>query len=102
MEGGEFFEVAAQKIRDGELPETAILGSLDRYSALKDSDKKILSRFARGLSAQDCDGQISNLELLISGIKLSLSDATTELQSKGGLYVKGSILAAAAVVLLMI
>ena len=102
MEGGEFFETAAQKIREGELPERAVLGSLDRYCALKDTDKKILSRFAHGLRAQDCDGQISNLELLINAIKLSLSDATTELKSKGGLYVKGSILAAAAVVLLMI
>ena len=101
MSGGEFFEKAAQKIKDGSLPCDAVEESIGKYSALKPDDRKIIRRFARGLGAEDCEGQISNLELFINGIKTALSDASAELKAKGGLYVKGSILTAAAVVLLL-
>ena len=101
-EGGEFFERASQRIREGILPSEAVSETLEKYSSLKEDDKNIIRRFARGLGAEDCDGQISNVELFINGIKGSLSDAEAELRSKGGLYVKGSILTATAVVLLLV
>ena len=100
--GGDFFKSASEKIGKGLLPEDAVNESMAEFPSLKEDDKRIISRFARGLNAQDFAGQISNLELFSEDIKRNISHATQELDTKGRLYVKGSILCAMAIVLLLI
>lgn len=100
--GGEFFSLASEKINEGMLPESAVNESAKRYPCLREEDRRIIARFARGLDAQDCKGQISNLEVFIKDMESALLHASAELKTKGTLYVKGSILTAAAIVLLLI
>lgn len=102
LSGGEFFEKSAAKIRGGELPRQAVESVLGGYGGLTDEDRYCIFRFARGLDATDRDGQLSNLEIFIKDMEKALSSAETDLLTKGRLYIKGSILTAAAVVLLMI
>jgi len=102
MYGGDFFSLASEKINEGMLPETAVSECAKYFSCLRDEDRRNIERFARGLDARDCKGQISNLEVFIKDTENALSRATAELNTKGTLYVKGSILTAAAIVLLLI
>lgn len=100
--GGEFFFLASEKINEGMLPETAVTECAKQIPCLRVEERNIFERFAHGLDARDCQGQISNLEVFIKDLENALSVATAELSSKGTLYVKGSILTAAAIVLLLI
>ena len=102
LSGGEFFEKAALCIKSGELPSEAVRNTALVTQCLKKGDKDIILRFADGLCAYDCNGQIANIELLLREIDGSIEDASGELKTKGTLFVKGSILAAAAVVLILI
>ena len=102
LSGGEFFKTAASKIKTGELPSQAIEDSLQAYPILKIRDKECLRRFANGLGAGDCNGQIANLDIFINDVGKILKEAEDELNIKGKLYIKGSILSAAAIVLLLI
>ena len=102
MQGGEFYVFAAGKIRQGSSPCEAINESALEYRCLKEEDIHIIGTFAKGLGADDCEGQLSNIKLFINSLELSLSRATDELEKKGKLYIKGSILTAAAVVLFFI
>lgn len=100
--GGSFFESAAEKIGGGMLPCEAVKDTAYSLHALTGEDLRIIERFAEGLLARDCTGQLSNIELFSESIKTEIKNAANELDSRGKLYVKGSILTAAAVVLLLI
>ena len=102
LSGGAFFEKASEKIRQGDLPYRAVESVLSQFSSLKKEDKDLIFRFARGLDAADREGQLSNLEIFIKDMEKALSRAETDLLTKGTLYVKGSILTAAAIVLFLI
>lgn len=100
--GGIFFESAAKKIRDGMLPCEAVKDTASSFHVLCAEDLRIIERFSQGLIAEDCTGQLSNIELFSESLKTEIKNAADELASRGKLYVKGSILTAAAVVLLLI
>lgn len=100
--GGSFFESAAKKIGDGMLPCEAVKDTAHSLHVLSGEDLRIIERFAEGLIAHDCTGQLSNIELFSQSLKGEIKNAGDELASRGTLYVKGSILTAAAVVLLLI
>lgn len=100
--GGDFFELASKKIGEGLLPEEAVNESAWEFCSLTAEDRSIIFRFAHGLSAADCKGQLSNLELFTTELEKALQVATNDLNTRGKLCVKGSILTAAAVVLLLI
>lgn len=102
LSGGDFFKTAASKISGGMLPEEAVKETAHSLHVLTQEDLSIISRFAKGLCAQDCQGQLSNLGLFISSLESSIKSAGEELETRGKLYVKGSILTAAAIVLLLI
>lgn len=102
LSGGEFFEKAALDIKRGELPSEAVRNTVFLTHCLKKEDKDIILRFADGLSACDCNGQLANIELFLREIEGSIEEALGELKTKGALFVKGSLLAAAAVVLILI
>ena len=101
-DGGEFFESASKKIINGQLPEEAVKETACDLQCLTGEDAEIIERFASGLSATSCEGQISNLAVFITGIEKQLEKSENELGSKGKLFVKGSMLVAAAIVLLMV
>lgn len=100
--GGDFFENAATGIRHGKLPMQAVEESMSQYPVLKNADKLNILRFARGLDAKDCNGQLANLDIFINDTKKALAESESELNTKGRLYIKGSMLIAAAIVLLLI
>lgn len=100
--GGEFFKAAADKISCGMLPGEAVREAARALHSLNSEDLRIIERFANGLCAQDCKGQIANIGLFIKSLDTEITHATNELNTRGKLYVKGSILTAAAVVLLLI
>lgn len=102
IHGGEFFEKAAKRISEGELPSSAVKISCDRLCQLTKEDRECVLRFAEGLSANDCEGQVRNAELFITEIERQIEKASMELETKGKLFVKGSFLVAAAVVLILI
>ena len=99
---GDFFARAAENIRKGELPSVAVKNACETEHSLSKDDRDCIFRFADGLCAGDCAGQLSNIDLFISEIKRLSEKAEKELETKGKLFVKGSFLAAAAVILLMI
>lgn len=100
--GGDFFNTAAEKIAGGYSPEDAVIESASAIPSLTGEDMNVIRHFAKGLNADDCKGQVDNLILFKSGLDKQLTHAANELQSKGKLYIKGSILTAAAVVLLLL
>ena len=100
--GGRFFESAAEKIGGGMLPCEAVKDTARSFHVLKAEDLRIIERFAEGLIAHDCAGQLSNTEFFTQSLKGEIENAIRELNSRGKLYVKGSILTATAVVLLLI
>ena len=65
-------------------------------------DRECIYRFAEGLNAGDCKGQLANVELFISEMDRCVDHSEKELCAKGTLFIKGSILTAAAVVLIML
>ena len=99
---GEFFELAASNIRSGLLPMEAVKEACRTNRHLSERDRECIQRFAEGLQAGDCKGQLANAEMFISEMDQCVDRAEKELGTKGALFIKGSILTAAAVVLLMI
>lgn len=102
LQGGEFFEKAAGEMHAGALPGKAVNNAADSFRALNSEDRNIIMRFAAGLSADDCKGQIANIELFLKELEHNIDNASSELAQKGSLSVKGSILSALAVVLLLL
>ena len=102
LRGGEFFEKAAHNISRGELPSEAVKAAVDGVYQLTEEDRECVRRFADGLSANDCEGQIRNTEIFIAELEQRIKKASAELETKGKLFVKGSFLAAAALVLILI
>ena len=100
LSSGEFFELAASNIRSGMLPMEAVKEACRESRYL--SERDCIHRFAEGLGAGDCKGQLANVEMFISEMDRCVDHAEKELGTKGALFIKGSILTAAAVVLLMI
>ena len=100
--GGEFFGKGADLIEGGMLPEEAVKAVAYQTSALNREDLRIIESFAEGLCAEDCAGQLSNLAVFEKRLNKQLENAQTELNVKGKLCVKGSILVAAALVLLLV
>ncbi len=99
---GEFFEQAAQQIANGKSPCDAVAERARECISLKKEDTDMIIRFAEGLGANDCDGQIRNTELFLKELEENIKDASGELETKGKLCVKGSLLIAAAIVLVLI
>ncbi len=102
LSSGEFFEIAASYIRKGQLPMEAVKEACRGSRHLNERDRECIQRFAEGLGAEDCKGQLANVEMFISEMDRCVDHAQKELKTKGTLFIKGSILTAAAVVLLMI
>lgn len=102
LSAGEFFSSAAAIMQKGNLPTEAVREACRGQHVLREEDKECIQRFADGLCAGDCVGQLANIELFISEMDRCVARAETELSTKGTLFVKGSILTAAAIVLLMI
>ena len=102
MGSGTFFENARKEILEGFLPEEAVKNVAYQLHFLKKEDLRIIERFASGLCASSCEGQLSNLAVFKAELERVLEEATGELNLKGKLCIKGSILAAAAIVLLLI
>lgn len=102
LSSGEFFEIAASNIRSGMLPMEAVKEACQKSRHLNEMDRECIHRFAEGLCAGDCKGQLANVEMFISEMDRCVDHAERELGTKGTLFIKGSILTAAAVVLLMI
>ncbi len=102
MDTTPFFEESAKRIIEGYLPEEAVKNTALKTEALRREDLIIIERFASGLCASSCEGQLSNLAVFTAEIEEKLTEATAELNLKGKLCVKGSILSAAAIVLLLI
>ena len=102
MDTTAFFENAAKEIAGGVLPEEAVKSTAFKIEALTREDLVIIERFALGLSASSCEGQLSNLSLFITELEGKLAEASADLCGKGKLFVKGSILTAFAIVLLLI
>lgn len=96
------FSVAAHCIEKGLTPKDAVEKACSENEYLTQADKEVMMRFAKGLGAQDCDGQIANTLLLAENIGMQIDDARYDLKTKGALSIKGSILTAVAVVLLII
>ena len=101
-DSGTFFEKSATQILEGFLPEEAVKNTASKIDSLKKEDLIIIERFASGLCSTSCEGQLSNLAVFMDGIEKNLSEASAELNVKGKLCVKGSILTAAAIVLRLI
>ena len=99
---GEFFEKAAGIMAQGELPSSAVKTLARELHQLTKEEKDCVYRFADGLCAKNCEGQIRNTELFISELERLIEKATGELNTKGKLFVKGSLLIAAALVLILI
>lgn len=102
LQGGEFFKKAAQCMADGMLPTDAVKKIADELQCFCEEDRLLLYRFSDGLSSEDCGGQIRNAELFLSEIKKNTENACQALETKGKLFVKGSLLIAGAVVLVLI
>ena len=102
LSSGEFFEIAAANIRSGQLPAEAVKEACRKNRCLREVDRECIQRFAKGLCAGDCKGQLANVEIFISEMDRCVDHAQKELGTKGTLFIKGSILTAAAVVLLML
>lgn len=102
LNADDFFKEAGELIGKGEFPSEAVRNTVFMYHCLKKEDRDIIFRFADGLTAQDCSGQIANVELFLKEIEGSINNASAELNTKGTLFVKGSLLISAAMVLLLI
>ena len=102
LSSGEFFEIAAANIRSGQLPMDAVKEACRGNRYLSERDRECIQRFADGLCAGDCKGQLANVEIFISEMDRCVGNAEKELGTKGTLFIKGSILTAAAVVLLLL
>lgn len=99
---GEFFENAGRNMENGLMPSEAVKDTAQSYHFLNKEDKEVIERFADGLSAQDCDGQIANIELFLKETEKLIEHASKELMTKGTIFLKGSLLGGAALVLLLI
>ena len=100
--GGEFFERASFYMTDGLLPSAAVKCATEEVSFFIDRDRDSLQRFSDGLCSEDCEGQLRNVELLIAETGRNIEHAESQLETRGRLFIKGSFLIAAAVVLVLI
>lgn len=100
--GGEFFEKAALMINQGETPEEAVKDAAMSLHSLNKNDLSLIDRFAAGLSAQDLKGQLANTAYFSSALEKNIAEAEKELNSRGKLILKGSMLTATAVVILLV
>lgn len=100
--GGEFFEKAASHMSEGVLPSVAVRNAADSETCFSKEDAEIIYRFSDGLCSENCDGQMRNLEIFLSETQKNIDNATTQLDTKGKLFIKGSLLTATAIVLILI
>ena len=101
-ESGSVFYEASVYIKNGESPSSAIRKATEEMQYLKKEDKELLYNFSGGLTAEDCDGQIANVQLLSKGLTMNLDEATKEAKLRGRLSVQGCTLLGAAAVILML
>ena len=102
FDAGEFFKEAAQSIKQGSLPQEAVNYTAQKTRWLKKSDIEAIGRFSNGLSAYDKEGQLSNIDLFLKELDSLVEKSKEELETKGMLFVKGSVLLGAAIVLILI
>lgn len=102
LSAGSFFERAAILMTEGLMPSEAVLQASESVSFFTKEDREIFERFANGLCAQDTMGQLTNISLFIKELDTSIERAQNDVNTKGTLFVKGSILTAAALVLMII
>ena len=100
--GGDFFKKAAELIADGMLPSDAVKNTVLDVRCITKEERETVMRFADGLCAEDCEGQVRNAELFLSEIERYIESADAELNTKGKLFVKGSLLGATALVLILV
>ncbi len=100
--GGEFFEKAAQHMAEGGLPSAAVKSAADEMHCFQKEDTEVIYRFSDGLCSEDCAGQIRNIEIFLAETQRSIEHAKTQLETKGKLFIKGSLLIATAIVLVLI
>ena len=100
--GGEFFEKAAEFMGEGDFPSVAVKTAAGDIRQITKEEKECIHRFADGLSAKDCEGQIRNTEIFLTELERHIEKASGELNTKGKLFLKGSFLIAAALVLILI
>ena len=96
------FGYASQLIKEGEFPSEAVMKSVLNNGYIKESDREIFRGFASGLSAADCEGQLSNIKLFCLRIAEAISEAEEDFHTRGKLIFQGSLLLGAAVVIILI
>ena len=69
LSGGEFFGKAAKEMSGGALPSEAVTLQAKKLHRLTADDRECIFRFANGLCANVCDGQIRNAELFIKELE---------------------------------
>lgn len=102
LSAGSFFEKAAILMADGMMPPEAVIEASYSVSFFTKEDKDVFKRFADGLCAQDAQGQLVNISLFIKELDINIERAQNDVNTKGTLFVKGSILTALALVLMII
>lgn len=100
--GGEFFERASYYMNEGSLPSVAVKSAAAEVGVFLTCDRDAIYRFSDGLCSEDCEGQLRNIELLIVETEKNIEHAKKQLETRGRLFIKGSFLLAAAVVLVLI
>jgi len=101
-ESGGIFYSASVYIKEGFSPSEAVKKAAEETVHLKKEDKALLLSFADGLSADDLEGQIANLNLLKKGLEARLFEAEEDSRVRGKLCVQGCTLLGAAAVILML
>ena len=84
------------------LPPDVVKKITDDTLCFCEEDRILLYRFSDGLYSEDCNGQIRNTEIFLSEIQKNNENACRALETKGKLFIKGSLLIAGAVVLVLI
>ncbi len=101
LKGGVFYNRAASYMKMGLLPCEAVKKAAKDFSFSKE-DYSCVCRFSEGLVAADCEGQIRNAQHFIGELEKSIAKTEKELDTKGKLFIKGSFLMAAAIVLILL
>ena len=101
LDGGVFFNKAAFYMQQGLLPGDAVKKAGKEFCFSED-DYNSVCRFSEGLMAADCEGQIRNTLYFIGELEKNIAKADKDMETKGKLFIKGSLLTATAVVIILL
>ncbi len=102
FKSGSIFRDASLLIKKGTSPRDAIRKTALSNSYLEKGDKEALFLFAEGLFAEDCEGQIKNVQALSEKINSFCAEASESIKTKGKLFLRGGVLCGAALFILVI